>query len=258
MPKTPRKSWRRLFRWQMYRSTAPKLQQAKLDTIAQLICGTVAFSYDTPQTPNTSPRTTFPCFSTPVCNCFTLLTKSPTASGPRIVQSMIAHVTTRKLSELLPFDCDAEYIPLLSAIEEIRNPISPRAAMAHPRIEAGYSERGLVLADSICGILGRILESCSGSTAVECAEESGCVIFVALQGGADFLGARPQKCGAIHFTDFSNLAILEGKPGSDGSRRSHRPHAILPIAIRTVYTRPFHTIRPLNISVMGMENPIEA
>lgn len=62
----------------------------------------------------------------------------------------MAQVTTRKLSELLPLVGDREYTPLLSAIEEIKNPISPRAVIAHPRIEAGYRDRGLISVGSEC------------------------------------------------------------------------------------------------------------
>lgn len=223
-----------------------------------MVLATVPFCYDTPHTPNTSSRTILPCFSAPCCNCFTLLTKSPTASGPRIVQSMIAHVTTRKLSELLPFDGNAEYIPLLSATDDIRNPISPRAVMAHPRIEAGYKERGLELLGSWCATPPGTVEFCSGSTATEFPEELGCVAFIELRDGIGFFGARPQKRRAMHLTDAGHLDMYKGKLGSDGKRRSHRPHAILPIAISPVYTSPFQTIGPLNISVMGMEKPMEA
>lgn len=47
--------------------------------------------------------------------------------------------------ELVPLspELDAS-IPLLSAIDDIRKPISPRAVIAKPTIDAGYIERGLL------------------------------------------------------------------------------------------------------------------
>lgn len=41
-------------------------------------------------------------------------------------------------------------------------------------------------------------------------------------------------------------------------RRSQIPHTSLPSIIRLVYTIPFQTIEPSNISVMGTEKPMEA
>lgn len=62
---------------------------------------------------------------------------TPTAKGPMIVQSKIAHVTMRKRSEV-PVDCVGdEKKPVLSAKEEMRKPISPRAVMAEPSIRGG-------------------------------------------------------------------------------------------------------------------------
>lgn len=55
-----------------------------------------------------------------------------------MVHKTIAHVTIKKISSLFP----VEKIPLLSAREEIRKPISPRETIAKPRIEAGWRDRG--------------------------------------------------------------------------------------------------------------------
>lgn len=83
------------------------------------------------------------------------------------MQRTIAQVTTRKISELERLvwvddvdndededdDDEAEKTPLLSAMEEIRKPISPRAVMAQPRIEAGYRDRGLASAGVVCEVV---------------------------------------------------------------------------------------------------------
>jgi hypothetical protein len=55
-----------------------------------------------------------------------------------IVHSIMAQVMIRKISELLPSSaCVEENIFLLSAIDEIRKPISPRAVIAQPIMVAG-------------------------------------------------------------------------------------------------------------------------
>lgn len=41
-------------------------------------------------------------------------------------------------------------------------------------------------------------------------------------------------------------------------RSSQTPQSNLPTIIRAVYTIPFHTMEPSNISVIGMENPTDA
>lgn len=108
---------------------------------------------DTPHTPSTSPRRGRPSFSTPCCSFFTRWTISPTASGPRVVQRTIAHVTTRKISELVCLsDSDAK-MRWLSPREEMRKPISPRAVIAQPRIDAGYIDLGLIPAGAAWGLL---------------------------------------------------------------------------------------------------------
>ena len=87
--------------------------------------------YRTPHTPKTS----FVPFPLQLSSLRTRLTNSPTPRGPIIVHSTIAQVTIRKISES-PVDEEPK-VPLLSAMAEIRKPISPRATMAMPRIEAG-------------------------------------------------------------------------------------------------------------------------
>lgn len=60
-----------------------------------------------------------------------------------IVQSTIAQVTTRKISDgSLEVTPDGEKTPLDSATPEIRKPISPRAHIARARMSGGYMERG--------------------------------------------------------------------------------------------------------------------
>jgi hypothetical protein len=104
----------------------------------------VITNHEIPQTPRTSALTTLPSFSTTFSNLFTLLTRRPTDNGPRIVHKTIAHVTIKKIGDepdsalVVP----GENIPLLSAMEDIRKPISPRATMALPKIDAGYREIG--------------------------------------------------------------------------------------------------------------------
>lgn len=75
---------------------------------------------------------------------FTLFTRRPTQSGPIMVQSVIAQVTIRKSSEGRSGApaCPLK-MPVLSARAEIKKPISPRATMAHPRMQAGYVEIGI-------------------------------------------------------------------------------------------------------------------
>ena len=53
----------------------------------------------------------------------------------------MAQVTIRNRSELLSSPAD-EKIPRLSATAETRKPMSPRATIAQPRIDAGYSDLG--------------------------------------------------------------------------------------------------------------------
>src|ERR1700761_8213017 len=80
------------------------------------------------------------------CKRLTRLTMSPTVTGPMRVQRNIAHVTVTKTSELL-LVCGlllvVRHMPLLSASDEMRKPISPRATIAHPSIDAGYRDTGL-------------------------------------------------------------------------------------------------------------------
>lgn len=55
-----------------------------------------------------------------------------------IVHSMMAQVTMRNISEFFPSSARVEEnIFLLSAIDEIRKPISPRAVIAQPIMAAG-------------------------------------------------------------------------------------------------------------------------
>ena len=56
-----------------------------------------------------------------------------------MVQSTIAQVTTRKMSDGSLDDAtpDGEKIPFDSATPEIRKPISPRAHMANARMSGG-------------------------------------------------------------------------------------------------------------------------
>lgn len=65
----------------------------------------------------------------------------PTLTGPITVHSRIAQVATRKISELPPVPVVEELVvsktPVDSARELMRNPISPRATMALPKIAAG-------------------------------------------------------------------------------------------------------------------------
>lgn len=58
----------------------------------------------------------------------------------------MAQVTIRNMFEL---ECVSERdanTPLLSAIDEIKKPISPRAVIAQPTMDAGYSDFGMVMA----------------------------------------------------------------------------------------------------------------
>lgn len=77
-----------------------------------------------------------------------------------MVQRRIAQVATRKMSELPPSGGEPN-TPLLSASEEIKKPISPRATIALPSINDGYSDCGFgsfratcllrfELADGVC------------------------------------------------------------------------------------------------------------
>ena len=82
-----------------------------------------------------------------VWNFFSLLVRVPTLTGPMIVHRMAAQMTIKYISERSP--CAAGLaedvlakIPLLSAMDAVRNPISPREITAVPMIDAGYSERG--------------------------------------------------------------------------------------------------------------------
>ena len=47
-------------------------------------------------------------------------------------------------------DFEEKKILLLSAMEDIRKPISPRAVIAQPMIEAGYSDSGFAPAGAVC------------------------------------------------------------------------------------------------------------
>lgn len=96
------------------------------------------WSQGNPQTPSTSFRTSRPSFSAPCCSFFTRLTRSPKDKGPMIVHSMMAQVTMRNIPEFFPSSARVEAnILLLSAIDEIRKPISPRAVIAQPIMAAG-------------------------------------------------------------------------------------------------------------------------
>lgn len=113
--------------------------------------------YSTPQTPSTSLRPSTAC-SPFFCSFLTRLTNSPTVNGPTIVHSMIAHVTTRKISSGPLDEAEAEEnIPLLSAIDEIKNPISPRATIALPIIAPGYSEMGFLGSGEVSWAAGAAL-----------------------------------------------------------------------------------------------------
>lgn len=57
----------------------------------------------------------------------------------------MAQVTTRYISELPSLGLEKEAKrPVVSAMEAMRKPISPRAVMAVPSIAAGYRERGFL------------------------------------------------------------------------------------------------------------------
>ncbi len=82
-----------------------------------------------------------------VWSFFSLLARVPTLTGPINVHRTTAQITIKYISERSP--CAVfrgeevlAKIPLLSAIDAIRNPISPREIIAAPIIDAGYSERG--------------------------------------------------------------------------------------------------------------------
>jgi hypothetical protein len=100
-------------------------------------------AYSTPQTPSTSLPAPSCCLFFRFWSSLTLRTDKPTPSGPMIVQSTIAQVTTRKISDgsfvAIP---DLEKMPFDSATPDIRNPISPRAHIAKARMRGGCMERG--------------------------------------------------------------------------------------------------------------------
>lgn len=69
----------------------------------------------------------------------------PTQIGPSTVQSRMAHVTTRNRSPCCIVVDDEEEVgtmkmPLAWARADIKKPISPRATMALPRMQAGYRD----------------------------------------------------------------------------------------------------------------------
>lgn len=91
----------------------------------------------TPQTPSGS-GLPLPFPLSNLCNLLTLLTMTPTLTGPMTVHNRIAQVATRKISELPPVAAEPDpNTPVDSARELIKNPISPRATMALPSIAAG-------------------------------------------------------------------------------------------------------------------------
>lgn len=109
---------------------------------------------------------------------------TPIPKGPMIVHNNTAHMTIKNSSELLPppscctspeVDVVEEEeeeegeakIPVLSAREEIRNPISPRAHIAVPSMAEGYRDRGLGMRKSLagceCSFLGALTLSWGGA-----------------------------------------------------------------------------------------------
>lgn len=63
---------------------------------------------------------------------------------------------------------DEEKIPLLSATDEIKKPISPRAIMAKDMMPAGYSDRGLLGVLIFLLLLGGAVDDVAVSPACCC------------------------------------------------------------------------------------------
>ena len=96
------------------------------------------------------------CSDVVLSNFLTRSTKRPIATGPAIVQRVMAQVTMRKISEGSP-DCSARFAEALpaktpppSASEEMRYPISPRDTIAAPRMNPGYRDSGFSSGDFDC------------------------------------------------------------------------------------------------------------
>lgn len=116
----------------------------KLSVIATMlthILTSIQPHYISAHTPNGSPRPSLlPLLS--LLNLFIRLVIKPTLTGPKIVHNRIAQVTIKNKSPC-PSVSDLSNIPFDWAIAEIKNPISPLATMALPKMLAGYSDCGL-------------------------------------------------------------------------------------------------------------------
>lgn len=128
--------------------------------------------------------------------------------------------------------------------------------MAQPKIEAGYNERGLtsaVLADVVVPRLEGV--RCDGVDVVASDVAGRSATVVLLEHGVGLVPAVLISCTTRRFSEVSKRS---GFTVFLGMGKSHRPHAILPKAMRMAYTTPFQIMDPLNISVMGMEKPMDA
>lgn len=158
----------------------------------------------------------------------------PILTGPIIVHRRIAHVATRKMSEFSP-SCVVPKTLLLSAKEEIKKPISPRATIALPSIRDGYSDCGFGSLRGDWRLRFEFAEGgCWGLVWLVEASVDGVVLVVCCPSGS-----------------WTLVGVLV-------KRTSTRPQASLPRIMRIVYTMPRHTMAPRNICVMGIEKPIDA
>ena len=165
-------------------------------------------------------------------------------------------------------------MPVLSARAAMRNPISPLAIIAVPRIAAGYKERDFAIEAVACGGVGvRELSSCSG-TFCECLSRPPSVargilalgkafdselsvefLVPVLQLCAEFVKFKQLHRGTVkHLADILIVVVIEGI----AMRMRHIPVISFPISINTENTMPRQTTAPLNMRVTGIEKPMEA
>jgi hypothetical protein len=164
----------------------------------------------------------------------------PTPRGPTTVQITTAQTITRNISSpedsvLVSFRCFNVNVPELCDRDAIRNPISPRATMARPT-----------------------------SNAIEC--------------GGLVESSGPGVQASLGFVVGRGLALVCSGPGSEGdfffrhlrsgvfffqilrkySKKRTKLTSPLAIIMRIEYTMPFQTTGPENISMIGIEKPIDA
>jgi len=190
------------------------------------------------------------------------------------VQSMIAQVTMRKSrdeSELL-----SRNIPLLLAIEEIKNPISPRATIAVPTIVAaitGFSE--LLVSVEVatacwapdtrragsggvasCGFLPAVARYPVGAGNSMAMLASRLWVVATSAAGEFWLCLLGLELDLVRVITW--WRAVRSRRRNPGSRKNQTPQRNFPRNMRMVKSTPRQRTARENISVIGIAKPIEA